>query len=219
MAKRIIIVCEGETEQAFCKTNIQPYFETLSIYIDTPLIKRTKGGIVKWEVLKKQIEQHLLSDTRAIITTFIDYYGIYQKHDFPDWAQCEKIVDKNQRMEALENAMSKNISDNLSYRFMPYLQLHEFEGLLFNDINIFYQQIPQEDIVDKDELEAIFAQYDNPEMINNNRETAPSYRLQRIIKGYRKVVYGDILAEAIGLANIRQKCPRFHQWLTKLEQI
>jgi hypothetical protein len=45
--KRIIIICEGPTEQAFCKTNLQVHFQTKGIYIQTPLIKHSRGGIVK----------------------------------------------------------------------------------------------------------------------------------------------------------------------------
>lgn len=45
--------------------------------------------------------------------------------------------------------------------------------------------------------------YENPEMINNGRETSPSHRLMRIIRGYNKIVYGDILASAIGLNRMR----------------
>ena len=58
---------------------------------------------------------------------------------------------------------------------------------------------------------------DNPEMINDVRETSPSHRLDRIIKGYNKIIYGNIIAEAIGLDNIRSKSPRFNEWLNKIE--
>lgn len=122
-------------------------------------------------------------------------------------------------MESLESGMLGDLDENVRYRFIPYLQLHEFEGLLFNDINIIYSQIPPNDIIDKRELEKTFEDYDNPEMINNTRETSPSHRLERIIKGYNKVVYGDILAEAIGLHKIRNKSPRFNNWINKLESI
>jgi hypothetical protein len=56
-------------------------------------------------------------------------------------------------------------------------------------------------------------------MINDVKVTSPSHRLGRIIKGYHKVVYGNILAEAIGLEKIRRKSPRFNQWLEKIESI
>jgi hypothetical protein len=99
------------------------------------------------------------------------------------------------------------------------MQLHEFEGLLFNDINIFHQQIPSADLIGLSELEKTFQDYDNPEMINNHKQTSPSHRLKRIISGYNKIVYGDILAEAIGLDRIRQKSPRFNKWISLMENL
>lgn len=217
--KRVILICEGPTEQAFAKTNLQVPFISKNIYIQSPLIKASRGGIVKWSKLKEQIETHLKAEPDAFVTTFIDYYGMYDKYQFPQWEEAHTIVDLNQRMEALEQGMLNDINESLRHRFIPYLQLHEFEGLLFNDINIIKSQIPKDDIVGMPELEKTFADYDNPEMINNNRTTSPSHRLMRIIRGYNKVVYGDILSEAIGLTRIRQKSPRFNNWLTKLESI
>jgi len=217
--KRIIFICEGQTEQAFCNTNLQTLFQTKEIYIQTPLIKHSKGGIVKWSILKQQIETHLKSDRNAFVTTFIDYYGLYSKYQFPNWEIAERIQDKNIRMDSIEKGMNESIADDLQHRFIPYLQLHEFEGLLFNELRIFYEQIPIGDIVNKEELEKTFETFQNPEMINNNRNTSPSHRLMRIIRGYNKVVYGDILAEAIGLTKIRDKSPRFNNWISRLENI
>jgi len=217
--KRIIIICEGLTEQAFCKTNLQSYLQAKGIFIQTPLIKHSRGGIVKWSILKQQIETHLKSAPTAYVTTFIDYYGLYSKYNFPNWEDCEKIIDRNERMTSLENAMLSDISENLRYRFIPYLQLHEFEGLLFNNIDTFYTLIPKDDIVGEEELISTFVNNDNPELINNSRETSPSHRLERIIRGYNKVVYGDILAEAIGLTRIRVKSPRFNSWISKIESL
>lgn len=56
---RIIIICEGETEKEFCTTILAPYLLSKKIYVQAPLIKKSMGGIVKWLVLKKQIENHL----------------------------------------------------------------------------------------------------------------------------------------------------------------
>ena len=129
------------------------------------------------------------------------------------------IADKNDRLDSIEYSMSQGIDPELRHRFTPYLQLHEFEGLLFNDIDIFWNQIPREDLVDIEELKKTFSDYPNPEMINNNKETSPSHRLARIIRGYNKVIHGDIISEAIGLTRIRKKCPRFNAWITRLEKI
>ncbi len=56
-------------------------------------------------------------------------------------------------------------------------------------------------------------------MINTGRDTSPSNRLKKIIFGYNKIVYGNILAEAIGLENIKRKCPRFKNWIKNIEEM
>jgi len=213
--KRVIIICEGETEREFCKNVLAPHLFHHDIFIQPPLIKRSMGGIVRWSILKKEIETHLL-EPNVIVSTLIDYYGLYQKYNFPSWSEGEKIVDKNARMDFLETAMKEDISDTIRHRYIPYLQLHEFEGLLFNDIQHFYDQVPKAELVGLAELKQTFADYTNPEMINNNKETSPSQRLKRIIKGYNKPLYGHYFAEAIGIDQIRAKSPRFNQWVEKI---
>jgi hypothetical protein len=216
--KRVIIICEGETEREFCQKMLAAHFIRYDIYVQAPLIKKSMGGIVKWQVLKKQIETHL-TEPDVLVTMLIDYYGVQSKHQFPDWEAVTKTLDKNDVVALAEKAMQADIDPTLCHRFLPYLQLHEFEGLLFNDINVFHAQIPPKDLKGLAELEQTFQDYpDNPEMINENKTTAPSERLRRIIDGYNKVVYGHYLAEAIGLDNIRRKSPRFDAWLTKIEK-
>ena len=213
--KRVIIICEGQTEREFCEKVLAPHLFPLDIFIQAPLIKESSGGIVKWGILKKQIETHLLEPS-VIVSTLIDYYGLYEKFNFPKWLDGEKVVDKNARMDFLEKSMRDEVADEVAYRFIPYLQLHEFEALLFNTIELFYEQVPKADLIGIKELNEIFAQYENPEMINNIRETSPSHRLKRIIKGYNKVLYGHYFAEAIGINKIRAKSPRFNQWIERL---
>ena len=122
-------------------------------------------------------------------------------------------------MHILEDGMLKDIDEQYRNRFIPYLQLHEFEGLLFSDENIFYEQFCNNEIIGAEELAKTFKEFSNPEMINNNKDTAPSSRLARIIIGYNKIVYGNILAEAIGLEKIREKNPRFNNWLNIIENL
>lgn len=216
--KRVVIICEGETEREFCKNLLAPFFAAKNIHIQSPLIKRSMGGIVRWGILKKEIETYL-TETGVYVTMFIDYYGLYSKYAFPNWDDAEIIVNKVDRMISLEESMKADIKDEVRNRFLPYLQLHEFEGLLFNDIQVFYEQVPSNELIGEPELVKTFQDYDNPEMINNNRDTSPSHRLERIIEGYNKVLYGHYFAEAIGLENIRRKSPRFNEWLGKIEAI
>ncbi|GIJ95952.1 hypothetical protein CAPN001_05210 [Capnocytophaga stomatis] len=217
--KRIIIICEGQTEQEFVQKIMYPFFIGKHIILDAPLIKHSRGGMVDWQLLKKQIENHLIQDKNSIVSTFIDYYGLHSGYEFPGWEQAKRITDKNLKLKHLEMKMKADISSDLQHRFIPYMQLHEFEGLLFCEKEVFLQIFPNNELIGKDELAYIFANFDNPEMINDKKETSPSHRLARIIKGYDKVVYGNILAETIGLHRIRNKAPRFNNWIETLSKI
>ncbi len=214
--KKLIIVCEGPTEQEFVRAIIEPHFLPKEIYTPCPLIKKSRGGIVPWKTLKSQIQYHL-RESNTIVTTLIDYYGIPDSYDFPGWQESKRIADKTKRMEFLEDKMLEDIDTNLSPCFVPYFQLHEFEGLLFNNLEAFESTFEPEEFIDKKELIHILSQYQNPELMNDNPATAPSKRLEKLIKGYKKVVYGSMLAENIGLYNLRKKSPRFNNWLDRLE--
>lgn len=215
--RRIIIVCEGPTEKEFCKDVLQAYFNPIGIFLHTPLIKKSKGGIVPWQALKRELENHLKQDQEAIVTTLIDYYGIQPKHQFPDWDGSLEISDKYSRITHLENSMLQAISPPLQSRFIPYIQLHEFECLLFNNIQAFEDNLGADEFSDKSELINTLNQFPNPELINDTPDNAPSYRLNRLIIGYNKVVYAAIISQSIGLQNIRNKCPRFNRWIQLLE--
>ena len=217
--KRIVIICEGETEQEFCDKTLTKHFQPMEIFLHAPRIKHSNGGIVRWDRLKKQIETTLREDRKAYVTLLIDYYGLYEKYQFPGWTEAQTIVNKNERMSFLENQMQSDIDENLRYRFIPYIQLHEFEGLLFCDVDVCKQVIPQDELGGMQELVEVVSGNPNPEMINNSPETSPSHRLLRIIKGYNKIVYGNIIAETIGVETIRAKCTRFNEWLTQIENI
>lgn len=189
--KRLIIICEGQTEVEFCKDVLLKYFIQKKILIQTPLIKKSGGGIVPWSSLKRQIELHL-KETDVFVTTFIDYYGIPDNYNYPNWVKSKGIEDKNLRMDFLEKAMRESINHT---RYIPYIQLHEFEGLLFNNIAIFDQNFNPSELSSREELVQILYLYPNPELINDSSITAPSKRLKKIISGYSKIVYGSILAE------------------------
>lgn len=217
--KRLIIICEGLTEIEFCKDVLSPHFLQFNIDIHTPLIKKSGGGIVPWENLRKQIILHLTQDKAVFVTTFFDYYGIQEKHKFPNWQVANKEADKVLRLNKIEEAMQHDIPDNLKHRFLAYLQLHEFESLLFTDLSVFTENIPQDEILNIQELKRILENYPNPELINDTENGAPSKRLKRLIKGYHKIVHGSILASELGLSQIRSKNKKFDAWCNYLENL
>ena len=68
-------------------------------------------------------------------------------------------------------------------------------------------------------LRTVREQFETPEDINDNCETAPSKRIARVIPRYKKVLHGAMLARRIGVYGIRAQCPRFDAWLTRLESL
>ena len=209
--KRIVIVCEGPTEQEFCNNVLLPEFIRHDITIEAPAIKHSHGGIVPWGTLRKQLVNHLY-ESDVHVSMLIDYYGIKDDYKFPGWQESKTIQDKQERMHFLFDRMREDLPAQLQNRFLPYIQLHEFEGLLFSDIDVLQHNfMPYE--IDIKELQEAADKYPNPELINDHPNTAPSKRLGRAICGYEKVLYGNLLAMDIGLEKIREKCPLFNEWI------
>lgn len=221
--KQLIIIGEGQTEQAFCQDVLYNHFFNRGIIVHNPTIKKSRGGIVAWKVLKKEIENHLKSSPQAIVTTLIDFYGLKEEHEFPLWNESRAKVAINERIAVLEEAMYADISETIRHRFIPYIQVYEFEALLFSDAAIFDSQFEATELLDYQYLQQTLQT--PPEEINDGSTTAPSKRLEKIIKGYKsevennKVFYGSLISQVIGIEKIRERCPRFNSWIEKLESI
>ncbi|MBR1447502.1 MAG: DUF4276 family protein [Prevotella sp.] len=213
--KRLIIVCEGATEQEFCQTVLTPYFYQKDILVETPTIKHSCGGIVAWGTLKKQLVQHL-NETDVIVTMLIDFYRIKDSFRFPGWMESKKIGPLQAKTEFLFRQIAMDMQSDLQNRFVPYIQMHEFEGLLFSDISVFKNNFRKGEC-DFEAIEDAIKGFNTPEEINNGPNTAPSVRLKNAIQGYNKELYGSILADDIGLETIRKRCPLFNQWIERLE--
>ena len=209
--KTVIIICEGPTEEVFCSNLLSQYLQN-SWRIEIRLL----GGNCNWQRIRDMAEKALKQQKNALVTTFFDYYGVKTKK-FPNWKETVGINKANvrERIEILENGMLEEIDSNLRYRFIPYVQLHEFEALLFNNIEVFDDMFEFEQY-DRAELLNIFNEFPDPEMIDQGTETSPSHRLIKIIPAYRKVIQGNAIAEKIGIEQIRQKNKHFNDWIEQL---
>ncbi len=218
--KRVLIIAEGPTEKAFCDNVLQQYMNSKDVSLYTSIIRKSEGGIVHWSSIKKQVENYLKEDRNVHVTTMIDFYGILDKHQFPGWKEAKTINDKYERIEFIGRSMSEDIDESYRNRFLPYIQLHEFEGLLFSDLSVFKEIYEEEDFLNYDYLEKTCKDFENPEMINENKNTAPSSRLKNeIFKSYHKTIDGPYIAYTIGIEKIRSKCYGFDKWIYRLEKI
>ena len=102
---------------------------------------------------------------------------------------------------------------------LPYVQMHEFEGLLFtNPADFEWAEDGWSEEV-KAALMAVAQAFPNPEDINDSPETAPSKRILGIFPEgtYSKPEHGPLIAEATGITAIRAKCPAFNAWVAQLQ--
>ncbi|WP_127136004.1 DUF4276 family protein [Flagellimonas oceanensis] len=214
--KRLIIIVEGDTELAFVNTILAPYLYSKGILsVSCFKIKHSKGGLSKYEHLKKDI-LNVVYENGAVVTTLIDFYAL--PHDFPDFSDSLAIAQKSDRLDFLESAIQNEVELSQGRKFenlIPYIQLHEFEALVFSSMEGF-ESLFENSEADFDELNSIFEEYPNPEDINDDPNTAPSKRLIKNIRGYDKVLHGSLLLDEITIEVILQKCPRFSCWVNKL---
>ena len=146
---------------------------------------------------------------RFYVTSLVDFYGFKDKGDR---TPCELE-------HAISAAIDSRIRVSWDKRFIfPYVQSYEFEGLLFSNVESFASILG----VDKgclDELRSIRREFPTPEDINDSTVTAPSKRIKQLIPLYDKPIDGSLLAMETGLERIRAECPRFNQWVTRLESL
>ena len=211
MNKRLYIVVEGQTEEEFVNELMSPFFLDRGIYVYPMIIhtsKGHKGGFASYYHLRNDVNRLLKSQgVDIIVTTFVDFFRCPELPGKDEWI-C--IQNHCERVAAMEKVIKNDIDDR---RFYPYIQLHEFEALLFSSDKGFMKYFEEKETL---QLKGIIESFDNPEDINSSPEGAPSKRILRIIPDYDKVMYGNIIALEIGLRTIREKCPRFNNWVNTL---
>jgi hypothetical protein len=215
--KRVHILVEGQTEETFVRTLLQPYLAELGVYV-TPVViatkrvksgRKFKGGVSKYAGIRRDL-QHLLRDTNATaVSTMIDYYGL--PGDFPGVASLPRKAGPQQRVLYLEEALRSDLGD---HRLLPYLSLHEFEALLLVSPEEIQQAVASPRLAQQ--LAGAVASVPTPEDINDGAETHPSARIEKAAPRYRKALHGPIVAERIGLSTIRSRCPHFDAWVEQL---
>lgn len=222
---RLYLFAEGQTEQTFANILLKSHLSQYQVYMQNPVLTahakkkgRVHRGGGKYLPLKNDILRFLRQEkkTDVYFTTMIDLYALHP--EFPGLKQSEHMRQNPvQRVEFLEQCFWEDIGDQ---RFIPYLQLHEYEAYLFSDPTCF-QDIDDTRRDAVEALRAIAAQYSTPELIDEGQDTAPSKRIISHFPGYGKAksVFGPLLAERVGLQTIRKKCPHFSRWLSRLESL
>lgn len=215
--KRVYLVVEGQTEEAFARELLRPHYERMGIYV-TPIIVSTspghKGGVVSYAKVKPQLLRLCKQDAEAHVTTMFDLYAL--PGDFPGKSlpAYPGTGSGHQKSAFLEAQLAQDINQT---NFIPNLMVHEFEALLFVQPEKFGEWTDDKTVVAT--LSGVTQNYSCPEDINDSPHTAPSKRVLAAMSGYQKTFHGPLIACEIGLDAMRGACPHFHAWLLKIEAL
>jgi hypothetical protein len=149
----------------------------------------------------------------------VDYYGLPQvgERAWPGRAAAT-LLPASRKPLHVEAALLADLAADIDHRrFLPFVVMHEFEGLLFSDCGVFAKSIGKAPL--EAALREIRDGFDTPEEINDSPDTAPSKRVEDLIPEYQKPLFGNVAASAIGLAKISAECPHFRMWIAALEAV
>lgn len=224
----IHVLCEGQTEQGFVEEVLKPYLieqgvsSVKSVLVTTNKKKNARGGLVAYQHAFDDLSILMKSNSdgeyeKHVFTTMFDLYAL--PNDFPGYSEANSIGDRYERVLSFEKAFSKVVA---SERFIPYIQLHEYEALVFCGLDYLLQMYKGcEKSIEKLKLD--LTKVDNPELINDNPATAPSKRIIKAIEGEKKKRYnydkpkaGKFVAQKVGMETLRSQCPHFNEWVEKL---
>lgn len=215
----VIALVEGQTERNFIMQILAPALAPKGVFVSPIIASKPgqRGGDIKFVRVARDLRALFKQRANTYLTLFVDYYGL--KSEWPGLEEAKKQKTAGAKAERIYGALTERIGelglDRATERFIPYVSMHELEGLLFSDPEVLAAGLG----VARQSIDAVLAVFENPEEINDAPETAPSKRLTALFPRYKKTVTGINLARTITLAKMREACPNFHQWVSRMEQL
>jgi hypothetical protein len=216
---RLGISVEGQTEERFVKDLLAPHLEARGVYATAIIVatsrsaggRKHKGGGINLDRVTSELTRLLKGYSDGFVTSLYDFYG------FEDKSAGETVVELEHRIGARLGAPGNLI---------PYVQQHEYESLLLSDAAIVAEYFKAPAL--EGEIGKAIAESGNPELVNDSPLTAPSKRLDAWTGTHApkmrysndtKTRHGPRLAARLTLPVIRAACPRFADWIGRLETL
>jgi len=219
---RLHAIVEGQTEETFVNDVLCQHLGQFDISTDARCVvtsrrRGSRGGLSSYAQVKRDVVLSSKQDPNpdSFFTTMFDLYRL--PSDFPAYEGGKLLGDPYARVKMLEGAFGQDIGRP---RFVPYIQLHEFEALVLVDPDQLLTQFPAS-AKEVEQLSDEVSSFACPELIDEGGTTAPSKRIIRLIPEYegRKPSVGPLVAGAIGIRKLKESCPHFSEWLGKLESL
>ncbi len=141
---RVRVLVEGQTEESFVNKVIAPHLTNRGVYI-YPILFRARGGSFRYPRARKEIGNSLKEDRNLFCTTLVDFYGM--PPDWPGRSQANSHSDTGEKARVVEQALLADVQQLMgdsfdAVRFIPYVQMHEFEAMLFSDPERLAESLP-----------------------------------------------------------------------------
>ena len=223
---RLYFYVEGQTEQEYVARVLRPHLADFGVQVMGAVLAASgrrhgqvsRGGGSRYEPMRKDLgfllRQHKGADAR--FTTMFDLYALHS--GFPGWDEADKQRHiPHERVLTLERAFAADVDD---HRFIPHIQLHEFETILLCDPSHFALEYDHS-AAGIAALQAAVAEATSPELVNDHEATAPSKRIIAQFPQYsgQKTTVGVELAQCVGIDTTRSQCAHFDEWLKRLESL
>lgn len=221
--KKVIVVCEGQTEETFVNEFLYPELWPRGVFPEPRLISTSplvKGGALSTKRVLRYLRNTLRERLDTYVTTFFDLYSL--PHDFPGRNEVSASADPLDHATEIETAFHEAVvreAECLPKRFLPHIQPYEFEALLFSDTTGFAKAEPGwRSFAGK--LAAARQGARSPEHINDGADTHPSARLRNLLRPrYKKVTHGVGVSAEVGIDRMRTECQHFGRWLSRIEAL
>src|SRR5580692_12041569 len=142
---RLLVHVEGQTEESFVNEILRDHllgigYESVSARIvGNARLRQRRGGIRPWLAVRKDIINHLKEDAGCLATMMVDFYGLPKTGDraWPGRAAAASVQTRH-KAPTVEAALALDLANEAREhidpaRFIPFVVVHEFEGLLFSD--------------------------------------------------------------------------------------
>lgn len=196
---RLGISVEGPTEREFVSRVLGPHLSQFNVWTRAV----DMGGNVSLDKIRG-ILPALLGNFDHVSTLY-DFYGFKRRGGLT--------------VDGLQMAISEQVTEERRHRLIPYVQLHEFEALLFAVPEYTVSALGGSDNHLSILREAVNS-CGSPEAVNDSPQTSPSHRLLSIFgSAFDKKLHGPQIILTAGLAAVRAECPRFDSWIASLQQL
>ncbi len=219
---KLHLIVEGKTEYTFARDTLKPHLAQHQVSVNAfslptnPKLSAA-GGALSWDRFHYNVTRLLkhYAENSDRFSTLIDWYKL-DPH-FPGIAEARKLARAADRASTVAAAVQTHFN---SRRLCPFFTLHEFEAFLFCDLCTLARRLPSGHDRGIASLKVEIGSTP-PEDVDDGPNTHPSARLARHLPGYdrAKVSVGALAAGEIGLHVLREKCPHFGQWLTRMENL